>query len=293
MNERINKLLQNGWVVSSTAFGLGIGVGAIAGYMATRKQYNRIEKRLEEIESNTVEIDAMRAELDRDFNKAIAEASYVTQAMREQGENLLETLRRIDKEQAVMKASTASRSPASYTDLQQTSGDEVQQPEQPINIGDVIRNEDGTPWKARENREREGVVVNIFDNGNGDEWDYKKEIENRDRSHPYTIHVDEFVADEMGWDSQSTLTWYEGDSILCDSQDRPIYNHHEVVGELKFGHGSNDPNVVYIRNERLQAEYEVLRDTGSYEEVVLGEAMERQVQKEDLKHSMTRKFRPE
>jgi hypothetical protein len=54
---------------------------------------------------------------------------------------------------------------------------------------------------------------------------------------------------------------------------------------LVFGHGSGDPNVVYIRNEKLQAEYEVLRDPGSYEIEVLGGHVEREMQEVDLKHS--------
>jgi hypothetical protein len=133
------------------------------------------------------------------------------------------------------------------------------------------------------------VATNIFTN-DGDEWDYKTELEKRDKSDPYVIHVDEFVADEMGWDSQSTLTWYEKDQILTDSHDKPVYNHAELVGELRFGHGSNDANVVYIRNERLQCEYEVLRDEGSYEEIVLGEQMEHQTQAEELRHSRQLRF---
>lgn len=137
----------------------------------------------------------------------------------------------------------------------------------------------------------EAVVTNIFPTNDGDEWDYKTEIESRDKTRPYVIHIDEYVNDEMGWDNQSTLTWYEKDSILCDSRDRPIYNHTEVVGDLRFGHGSNDANVVYIRNDTLQAEYEILRDEGSYEEIVLGDQLEHQAEEQELKHSNQRRFR--
>jgi len=80
---------------------------------------------------------------------------------------------------------------------------------------------------------------------------------------------------------------------LCDSHDKPIYNHSEVVGELLFGHGSNDPNVVYIRNPKLEAEYEILRDEGSYEEIVLGEQIEHEAEEGDLRHSAVLRMRRE
>lgn len=134
-----------------------------------------------------------------------------------------------------------------------------------------------------------GEVVSIFDKAD-DEWDYKTEIENRDKSRPYIIHVDEYVSGEMDFD-QSTLTWYEGDSILCDPHDVPIYSVEATVGELRFGHGSNDPNAVYVRNEQMHSEFEVLRYTGSYQEIVLGEKLDKEQEDQELKHSFSRKFR--
>ena len=38
----------------------------------------------------------------------------------------------------------------------------------------------------------------------------------------------------------------------------------------RFGHGCDDPNVVFIRNEKLATDFEVLRHNGSYAEEVLG-----------------------
>jgi hypothetical protein len=89
----------------------------------------------------------------------------------------------------------------------------------------------------------------------------------------------------MGY-TQTTLTFYSGDNILADEQDSPVYNYESVVGNLRFGHGSNDSNVVYIRNEKLEAEYEVLLFDGSFEIEVLGYVAEANV----IEHSLT-KFR--
>lgn len=103
-----------------------------------------------------------------------------------------------------------------------------------------------------------------------EDWDYEEEMKNRNPEYPYIIHRDEFDDDEHGWD-KVTLTYYKGDNVLCDTDDTPIYNAEKIVGELIFGKGSQDPNVVFIRNEKLQAEYEVLLDNGYYQVEVLGD----------------------
>lgn len=127
------------------------------------------------------------------------------------------------------------------------------------------------------------VMVNVFATED-DEWDYGVEIEKRDPKIPYIIHADEFFDNENGWE-QTTLTYYEGDDILCDERDVPIYNYSLTVGELRFGHGSKDKNVVYIRNVGEEAEFEVIRDPGLYQVEVAGLQIEHQYEEDDLKHS--------
>lgn len=132
-------------------------------------------------------------------------------------------------------------------------------------------------------------AVNIF-REDQDHWDYEEEERNRqDPTKPYIIHVDEFFANEKGY-IQSTLQYYQGDNILCDEQDVPVYNPEKIVGKLEFGHGSNDPNVVYVRNEKLEVEWEILLDHGHFQTEVLGQHIEENFGEGDLKHS-TRKFR--
>lgn len=142
--------------------------------------------------------------------------------------------------------------------------------------------------------EQPNIITNVFA-GTDDEWDYEAELSTRFADIPYVIHKDEFYADEMGY-GQTTLTYYEGDDILVDEKEIPIHNHSGVVGEaLMFGHGSGDKNVVYIRNERLGGDYEILRDTSSYEVEVLGLTVEKEHASQDLRHSKhtALRFRPE
>ena len=268
MNERISALLAKRWVLPTITGVVGAGVGAFVGYKFTKAQYDDIEAKIEEIEkvNDQLEFDFSEvASLQRDLEVATRRLSVLERHPSYSHEHQIPMTP--DEVDVLQEKRTTQRSKPVRVDLSPL--DEVEE-------------------------KGKAVVSNIFgkrDDNAGDEWDYKTEIESRDKRKPYIIHVDEYVADEMGWGSQSTITWYEADQVLCDSHDTPIYNHNEVVGELRFGHGSNDANVVYIRNEELQHEFEVLRDEGSYEEIVLGETMEREVQKQELKHSHQMRFR--
>ena len=124
-----------------------------------------------------------------------------------------------------------------------------------------------------------------------DDWDMEAEEAARDDNEPYVIHVDEYLSNESGF-PQQTVTWFQMDDILCDEQDAPVYNYKTVLGELKFGHGSGDPNVVYIRNVSRKQEFEVLFSSNSYESEVLGLKVEEELGGTEFKHSLHR-FRQE
>jgi hypothetical protein len=136
--------------------------------------------------------------------------------------------------------------------------------------------------------EEEPIVTNVF--ANLDEgWNYETELATRDPKIPYVIHQEEFINDEMGY-HQETLTYYSGDDIMADSHDTPIYGYGDLMGELKFGHGSRDKNVVYIRNEGIHMEWEVLRHSGHFSIEVLGLEAEKEIEQNELRHSV-QKFR--
>lgn len=142
------------------------------------------------------------------------------------------------------------------------------------------------------NEESEQLITQSIFPEKDDDWNYPLEISKRNSGEPFIIHKDEFYADEHGY-TQSSYTYYSGDNIMVDEEDAPVYNHEQVTGPLLFGHGSGDPNVVYIRNDQRKAEYEVLFDPGLYSVEVLGLEIENNQRVEDLKHSKNRKFRVE
>jgi hypothetical protein len=112
--------------------------------------------------------------------------------------------------------------------------------------------------------------VNVFESDSEDEWDYRFEISQRTQGVPYIIHIDEFRENPLNHD-QTTYTYYEIDDTLSDSRDTTVDDMDRVIGlgNLgRWGHGSQDPNVVYIRNEEIGLDVEVVRDRGSYSETV-------------------------
>lgn len=125
---------------------------------------------------------------------------------------------------------------------------------------------------------------------NTPEWDYDVEIAKRTSEHPYIIHRDEYMNEEAEGYSQSTLTFYQGDEVLVDEQEIPIYDANRIVGtdNLVFGKGSEDPSIVYIRNDKMESEWEIILDTGYYQVEVLGAEIEHSF---DSRKSPILKFR--
>lgn len=263
MNETLVKLGQSRWTAAAGGLLAGVGLGIGVGLLLTRQKVRTVKDEIAEVHQVQLELDFERAEKDREFNLQIQQAALVTRELKENGLRFLESVKGLG------------------TGVVEKAASELLEVEHAVQTAEQ---ETDTDTK---------VVTNVFDTA-GDEWDYAIELNERRRQSVYVIHIDEFMADEMEWESQSTLTWYEGDKILTDSKDVPIYDWVSVVGELKFGHGSKDANVCYIRNERLQAEYEVLRDPGSYEMIVLGNQVEERARRADVKHEHSpRKFRQE
>jgi len=103
------------------------------------------------------------------------------------------------------------------------------------------------------------------------DWDYAEELKKRDNEHPYVIHQDEFRAHENNF-SHVTYTYYDVDDVLTDEDETPLPHADLIVGvdNLKWGHGTDDDDVVYVHNPKLELEAEICRVHKSYEREVLG-----------------------
>lgn len=104
-----------------------------------------------------------------------------------------------------------------------------------------------------------------------DEWKIRND-ENRVNGRPYVISAEEFAENDGNY-AEATLTYYEGDTVLADEQERDVPDINETVGTENlscFGILSNDPNVVYVRNDKLNLLFEIVWSGGKYRELVLG-----------------------
>jgi hypothetical protein len=106
-----------------------------------------------------------------------------------------------------------------------------------------------------------------------DTWNDEKERARRSVHRPYVIHRDE-VHENEDYDT-TTYTYYEEDDVLCNERDEVISkeDRDDLVGEgnlNQFGHGSNDASIVYVRNDRLEMQMEIVRSPNSYAEEVHG-----------------------
>lgn len=141
-----------------------------------------------------------------------------------------------------------------------------------------------------EEEEIEPVRRTIFAQNNED-WDMEKEMASRSPQQPYVLHEDEFHGKETDF-HQYSYVYYEGDNILVDEDEVPVFNWHERIGDLEFGHGTSDPNVFHVRNEHRREEYEITRDDDHYARAVQHLEIDEDVEVE-IRHSAIRRFRPD
>ena len=92
-----------------------------------------------------------------------------------------------------------------------------------------------------------------------------------DQVNPYRIHEETFLRDERGY-TRGSFVYFIKDDILVDD-DQQVMNDYEPL----FGHCLEDldindiniPNIIYIRNNRILSEYEVVIDQDDWVDVDL------------------------
>lgn len=140
---------------------------------------------------------------------------------------------------------------------------------------------------------KESIDKNVFETA-VEEYDLDDELEKKNQGSPYIVEAEYFLENPDDY-STSTLTYYVDDDVVADDADQAMTASEEQrvlgKGNLRFGRGSGDPNVVYVCNDRLRCIAEVVRDDGSFKVKVLGYP-----ESDSLEHSDRvgiRKFRPE
>lgn len=90
--------------------------------------------------------------------------------------------------------------------------------------------------------------------------------EDDDMDKPYVISPEEFG--ENGYETVS-LTYYEGDGVLTDDIDKP-FDEDEiaeyVVPDFADHFGEYEDDSVFVRNDFMKTDFEILKDQRSYSE---------------------------
>lgn len=255
--ERVITVTRNNPFLLAGALVLGVGIGGFVAYKLTKKR------------------------LSDEFEEELREQVAMARAFR----------RRVDKEGEFESPESAVKAlvPDEVVEaVQAYQGREkmvpynkpetIVDPRPPV---DVVVEEVKVTQNVFVQAENEGLTNDPRD------WDYNAEIADRELhpNIPYAISFEEFNENAEDHE-QTTLTYYAMDDTLVDAQDKPIDNTDYAVGDdnlNRFGHGSGDPNVVYVRNEKIDMDFEIVRSNGSYQKEVFGTDPER-----DLSHSRRR-----
>lgn len=154
----------------------------------------------------------------------------------------------------------------------------VTPPSAVVDRAQEVAEEDGvedTPLDDPVDDTPEPVTRNIFKDNPPpeDNWDWHRERTQRSPLKPYVIHREE--RDENEAYDIVTYTYYEADDVVCNERDEviPEDDRERIMGETnveKFGHGSGDASIVYIRNDQLEMDVELVRSPNSYAEEVHG-----------------------
>lgn len=92
-----------------------------------------------------------------------------------------------------------------------------------------------------------------------------QEKEEKDVNEPYVITPDEFgERDEY---ETASLTYY-ADGVLTDDMDDIIENVNDIVGEDSLKHfGEYEDDSVFVRNDDMKCDYEILLDSRRYADI--------------------------
>lgn len=101
---------------------------------------------------------------------------------------------------------------------------------------------------------------------NNEKGEDTEEVEVAYINGPYVISPDDFACSPPGFNAQPLD--YFADGVLADSWGYEV-DIEETIGEDALNHfGEYDDDIVYVRNERTEIDYEVSRDPRTYDEAV-------------------------
>lgn len=123
------------------------------------------------------------------------------------------------------------------------------------------------PFEFGEKLNHQEYCRKIQDGGyiNYSDMSKNKKDEDEVMTKPYVIAPEEFGENH---DYQQISLTYYSDGVLTDEDNDPVENVEETVGRDSLNHfGEYEDDSVFVRNDVLKAEYEILLDQRKYEDV--------------------------
>lgn len=254
--ETLEVIRTNPKMVALALFG-GIGLGAGVGYFVAKK---KLESFYEDRASQEIaEAKAFYANLNKvDENGAVLTPQQVLS--QRHGEEAVDALRTYQGEGEAIEGAK---------DEQGGPWDDEMDAAQLAKIEAQLIEQRAEPDRVVVKEEVVEETVNVF---NDPHFDLAEEKKSRTKTRPYVITHDEYFNAEKDYD-QISYTYYESDDTLVDEKDNPVTEIDKLISDealARFGHGSKDKNVVYVRNDKMASDFEIVRSNGSYLVEVLG-----------------------
>lgn len=262
--ERIPKAYLNGTTKAEAIIILGVTAG-VSAVVASTITYQVVKNRLK-----------LRYELLAEEEIAEAREYYASTAKPEA------TVGATESEDDSEPSRPATAEPASIDEvinkLAYRSYDETERPLR-RSAEEVIAEEaevSGARLEQIEGRVVESVTDIFNESGNGNfVWNQEQEDSKRraNPGRPYVISSEEWL-EEQDFGKES-LVYHDGGqtAVLADIQDQMVENGDQLIGEsnlMRFGHGSDDKDTVYIRNEVLGTDFDITASGLSYARDVMG-----------------------
>lgn len=241
-------------VVISAGAGLavGYGVGVFVTQRRLKKEFNEIFD--QEIARMQADMDDIHARINKTGPYATPESAAET--LIQTGEPIVVNVPEEPERNAFGQYVTESELPAdeepvklSMEDMRKFFHDAGDKPTRPEKARDSFVESNVFDTHEDETEVEEGELVDL------------DEDEPIDRDRPYVITIEQFhnTRDDH---HKAVVIYYEGDDTLTDEADTIVDDIDRNVGREnleRFGHGSQAKNTVYIRNEKMGVDYEMVR----------------------------------
>ena len=220
-------------------FTVGAAIGGSVGWFVTKKQYEKtMDERIEKEVTETREY----------YQRLAREGAF-------EGTDIPKTNPIADYVNAIDEADR-EKVEESYTDRMNRRKEDLLRPER-------------TKYDRSEASRSERIQYNSYSKPQSEpkeeEVDKVRLAQNDDdpRSDIYVINADQFAHERYGFD-KVTLYWWELERILSE-EDMAILDVPDILGTNWEPHiGEEEKDIVYVRNEPLETDYEVVAQHESF-----------------------------